>query len=137
MHLVLKSSKAKGEWSFLRKKREIERLFREFGKRYGVSILSLANVGKHLHAHIRLSHRYTYKAFIRGLTSAITMLVTGCSRVRPLVGRFFDRRPFTRIVFGLKGLKAINDYVLINQMEGTGVPRWVAEEHIAWLRVGS
>lgn len=129
MHLVLRSSKAKGEQSFRHSKNRnhIERITTKFAKKYGVRILSLANVGNHLHYHIQLTQRLTYKPFIRALTSAIAMAVTGTSRWRPLKKTrrdcFWDYRPFTRIVFGLKAFLALRDYVEVNQLEGLGVFR--------------
>jgi len=63
MHLVMRSSKAVDEWSFRKPKheREIERIVKKFSTKFGVKILSLGNVGNHLHFHIRLGNRYRYK----------------------------------------------------------------------------
>jgi REP element-mobilizing transposase RayT len=82
MHLVLRSSKAKGEWSFKKSKneRKIEAILEKFSKKFGVMVLSMANVGNHLHLHIKLSNRYLYKPFIQATTAAIAMAVTGTSR---------------------------------------------------------
>ncbi|MGE4131765.1 MAG: transposase [Bdellovibrionales bacterium] len=82
MHLVLRSSLARGRWSFLRphNKQKIQSLVEKFAKRYGVRILSLANVGNHLHFHIQLTSRLMYKPFIRALTASIAMAVTGVNR---------------------------------------------------------
>ena len=82
MHLVLRSTKAVGSWSFKKKnhERDIKRLSEKFGDQYGVMIKSVANVGNHLHFHIKLSTRFTYDAFIRALTGSIAMAVTGTSR---------------------------------------------------------
>src|SRR3954470_8509659 len=67
MHLVLRSSKAKGDWSFKKKNNEIKikTIISRFSKKYGVRILSLANVGNHLHVHIQLTTRQGYNPFIR------------------------------------------------------------------------
>ncbi|MEW6057610.1 MAG: transposase [Bdellovibrionota bacterium] len=82
MHLVLRSSKATKEWSFTRPKHaaKIKELSSKFAAKYGVKIYSVANVGNHLHFHLKLSNRFTYKPFIRALTSVIAMAVTGTSR---------------------------------------------------------
>src|SRR5262245_52140218 len=63
MHLVLRSTKAKGEWSFKRSQNEksIRAIVAKFSRKYGVKVLSLANVGNHLHFQIRLSNRFGYK----------------------------------------------------------------------------
>ena len=85
MPLVLIFSQAKGEWSFRKAKnqRKIGDILSRFSKKYGIRVLSMANVGNHLHLQIQLSNRYTYKPFIRAVTSAIAMAVTGVSRWNP------------------------------------------------------
>lgn len=135
MHLVLRSTKAKGTWSFRQPKnsREISRIVSKFATKYGVRILSLANVGNHLHFQIKLANRYTYRPFIRAITSAIAMKITGYSRWNPghknnpeSTG-FWDRRPFTRIIDGgLRAFLNLKDYIRINQLEGFGFQRDVA-----------
>ena len=61
---------------------------------------SLANVGNHLHLHVKITNRMLYKAWIRGLTSAIAMMIAGRD-----------------------GLLNLKDYIDINHFEGLGIPR--------------
>jgi REP element-mobilizing transposase RayT len=131
MHLVLRSTRARGEWSFRRAEndRKVRALVARFSRRYGVRVLSLANVGNHLHFHVQLTHRPLYRPFIRALTGAIAMAVTGASRWKPHGGRFWDARPFTRIVQGLRARLRLRDYIEINQLEGMGATRMEAR----WL----
>lgn len=136
MHLVLRSSRAAGDWSFRRPKNEkkIREIVLRFSRKYGVRVLNLANVGNHLHFHIRLGNRYTYKPFIRAVTAAIMMAVTGYSKwnKRPADERFWDYRPFTRIIAnGLRAFLSLNDYIRINQLEGFGFRREVARIIVA------
>jgi hypothetical protein len=79
MHLILRSTKAIGPWSFWKpkNKNEIRRITSKFSQKYGIKIISMANVGNHLHFQIKLTNRFTYKPFIRAMTSAIAMAVTG------------------------------------------------------------
>src|SRR3954468_22986126 len=67
MHLVLRSSKAKGEQSFYRieNSRKVWGIVERFSRKYGIRILSFANVGNHLHLQIKLANRFTYRPFIR------------------------------------------------------------------------
>jgi REP element-mobilizing transposase RayT len=129
MHLVLRSSKAVGSWSFRKARNEaaIKNIFQRFGQKYGVRILRLANVGNHLHLQIQLGSRHTFRAFIRATTSAITSAVTRCNAHRALkkthADRFFDYRPFTRFVVGRRDFLGIKDYIEINQLEGFGADR--------------
>lgn len=132
MHLVLRSTKAKGSWSFARphNQKKIDQIVRKFSQKYGVRILSLANVGNHLHFHLQLTNLHTYKPFIRAVTAAIAIGVTGFSRwkKRPASEKtFWDRRPFTRVIAdGRRAFLAVRDYVRINQLEGFGFQREVA-----------
>lgn len=132
MHLVLRSSQARGEWSFRKPahERRIRQIVAKFARRNGVKVLSLVNVGNHLHFHVQLTHRQLYRPFIRGMTAAIAMAVTGASRWRKGTrARFWDYRPFTRIVRGFRAFLTLRDYMAINRLEGAGVPR----ERARWL----
>lgn len=127
IHLVLRSTKAKGPFSFKnpRNDRAIKAIVDKFSRKYGVGILSLANVGNHLHFQIKLENRQSYKPFIRAITAAIAMAVTGVSRWHKskLEGKFWDYRPFTRVVMSYAGFLNLKSYIEINQLEGLGVDR--------------
>jgi hypothetical protein len=86
MHLVLRSSKATGNWSFKRpiNERKITEVATKFAVKYGVKIHSIGNVGNHLHFQIKLGNRFSYRPFIRAITASIAMSVTGASRWRRL-----------------------------------------------------
>ncbi len=125
MHLVLRSSVARGNWSFRTQNNDkmIRKIIERFSSKYAVRILSLANVGNHLHLQIHLTKRVLYKPFIRAITAAIAMAVTGASRWKKLNVKFWDYRPFTRIVVGRRAYLTLRDYIRINILEGQGVPR--------------
>ena len=128
MHLVLRSTKAVGKWAFNKKKNQtkIEEIVSKFTLKYGVKVFSFANVGNHLHFHIKLSNRRTYDAFIRGLTSAIAMAVTGRNRWnRPTVknkerSKFWDYRPYTKFVETSEAFLNLRHYLKVNELEGRG-----------------
>jgi hypothetical protein len=133
MHLVLRSSKAIKDWSFKKPihERRINEIVTKFSIKYGVKVLSLANVGNHLHFHIKLANRYTYRPFIRAITSAIAMAVSGASRWNKLKIKFWDYRPFTRVVQSWRAQLNLRDYLQINQFEGLGFSRPVAHYIVA------
>ena len=151
MHLVMRSSQAKGAWSFRNSKnaRRISQIIETFSFKYGVRVISMANAGNHLHLQIRLSSRHAYKPFIRAVTGAIAMAVTGRnrwtaggsrSRAREASAnraasktpkKFWDYRPFTRIVQGFRAYLTLKDYVRINELEGYGHSRTEARFMIA------
>ena len=124
IHLVLRSTKATGLWSFLHKNNQarVRAILQKFSHKYGVRVLSFANVGNHLHLHIKLASRYTYRPFIRAVTSAIAMAVTGWSRWTKVIDgeRFWTERPFTQIVTAFKYQLNLRDYIEINKIEGFG-----------------
>jgi len=127
MHLVLKSSKATGDWSFKKKSnaQKVSAIIKKFSRKYHVQILSIANVGNHIHLHIQLIKRGAYKPFVRAVTAAISMAITGVNRWTKNKHKikFWDYRPFTRVVRGFRALLTMKDYITINQLEGIGHTR--------------
>jgi len=127
MHLVLRSSMAKGKWNFRAHQRKIKDIVQCFALKFGVRVISLAILGNHLHFQIQLTNRHTYRRFIRAMTAALAMAVTGTSRWNPLLktsgARFWDHRPFTRVVIGWRAFLTLKDYVLLNKIEGYGYSR--------------
>ena len=128
MHLVMRSSQAKGEFSFRSPQnfKKVSEFIESFSKKKGVRILSVANVGNHLHFHIHITNRTLYKAWIRGLASGIAMIVLGREGFRKLKQRkikFWDYRPFSRVVQSFRAFETVKEYLKINQFEGHGINR--------------
>ncbi|MEQ1876774.1 MAG: transposase [Bdellovibrionia bacterium] len=119
IHLVLRSSKAKGARSFLYNphRSNVDRLIRKFCDRYGVKLYMLGFGYNHIHFQIRVTNRFTWKPFIRGLTAAIAMSVTGTAKTRALKEKFWDNRPWTRVMDWGKAYWAANRYMIMNEME--------------------
>lgn len=154
MHMVLRSTLARGAWSFKKHDHKIRGIVQKFARKYGVRIISLANAGNHLHMQLQLTNRQTYRAFVRAITGAISMAVTGASRWSRLLQRmkesgvklekavaaqkksiqFWDYRPFTRIIHGFKAFLTLKDYIHINRLEGWGYTRDQARFLIEWDR---
>jgi len=134
MHLILKSTRAQGDWSFRapKNRQRVLLLLHKFAARNAVKIISVANAGNHLHIHLRLTSRHLYRAFIRGVTSAIAMAITGASRWKKMEGKFWDYRPFSRVVRGWKAFLALKDYLHVNQLENAGANRREARVLVAW-----
>lgn len=135
MHLILKSTKALGPWNFLRPvhDKKIRHIIDKFAFVYGVKVISMANAWNHLHLQIKLSNRFTYDAFIRALTGAIAMAVTGRSRWTKgaaAAEKFWDHRPFTRIVESYKAYLRLKDYIRMNEIESEGWKRTEARSMV-------
>ncbi|MGE0762024.1 MAG: hypothetical protein AB7N80_01975 [Bdellovibrionales bacterium] len=142
MHVVLRSSLAKKEWSFQHKRnrKRLAEFINRFSAKKGIELIKVANVGNHFHFHVRIPNRTLYKAWIRGLSSAIAVMVAGHEGLRRIkaqakakltspktkVSRFWDYRPFSRVVRGLRAYLSLKDYVEINELEGLGELREVA-----------
>ena len=65
------------------------------------------------------------------------MAITGACRKRPLVNkpkdRFWDRRPYTRILKNFKEFLRLNNYIELNELEGLGMTKSQAKMLIANL----
>ena len=135
IHLVLRSSMATGEMAFTKpkNKKKVLEILEKFGLKYGVKLVYYGINVNHLHLQIKLSNRYGYYKFIRAVTAAIAMAVSGVSRWNKSSSqkKFWDYRPFTRVVMGYKDSVRLNDYLQINQLEGFGVRKAVARQMVA------
>jgi REP element-mobilizing transposase RayT len=129
MHLMLKSQLAKGPWSFLRppNKHIVALAVKKYSTMYGVQILSFANVGNHLHMHLKFFSRKSYLNFVRSLTGTVALQITRASKLKPLKARFWTQSPYTRFVFGIRDFMRIQDYLTVNKIEGFGYRRGLAE----------
>src|SRR3989338_1183354 len=89
LHVVLRSSKARGEFSMLRPRHcnHIRNLVDRLKTRWGVSVYRYANVGNHLHLLIRTRSRESWQGFIRELAGGIAMIVTGARKGAALTRR--------------------------------------------------
>ena len=142
MNMTLRSTQAKGAWSFRQPKnfQAIEELTRKFADRFEVEVIRLSNNHNHLHYHLRFPKgKKSFVKFIRALTAAIAIAITGVTRwTKALTKKFWDRRPFTRVIMNANEYGNYEAYLDINDLEATGVPRKVARwilrmRRWAWL----
>lgn len=125
MHFVLRSTQAKGRWSFRQPRhfQRIEKILKSFAEKHGIDIYSQAIHLNHVHLQAKVPSVQSYKRFIRAITAAIAMAVTGMSRWNPLDIKFWDRRPYSRIVLGYAEEVTLHDYIEINNYEAAGFTR--------------
>lgn len=123
MHLVLRSSQATGDWSFRQpaNRKIVDETLNKASKKYGIKVYRYVNSGNHLHLIVKLTNRFTYRSFIRALTGTLAIKITKSNKFRRLTQRFWDRRPFTRLLEWGRDYNRAVDYLLLNQLEAAGI----------------
>jgi len=121
IHLVLKSTRARGEWSLLnrRHKIRIQDLLLTLSRANGIKIYQYVNVGNHLHILLKTRDRRGFQKFLRVFSGRVAMLVTHARKGKPQ-GKFWDELAFTRIVQWGIDFKRITRYFLKNEIESIG-----------------
>jgi REP element-mobilizing transposase RayT len=129
LHVVLKSSKARGVLSLLHPKNcgPIHDFTHELAKRWGVRLYRYANVGNHIHLLVKVPSRAIWKRFLRELAGTIALIVTGARKGAPLSKNdtqrgFWDGLAFTRIVHFGRDFDGMGRYLIKNLFEGAGIP---------------
>jgi REP element-mobilizing transposase RayT len=123
LHLVLRSTLAKGRYSFKNKvfEEKIWDIIRKHSRKNNIKIYEYANASNHLHLLIRAKAREDYVRFIKTITGLIARLVSGIEKGSRLKRKFWDARPFTRIVsFTKNDFKRVKLYLLRNTLETIG-----------------
>ena len=122
IHLVLKSSRAKGAWSLLhrRNKMRIHDLLLKLARENGIKIYRYTNVGNHLHLLIKIRNRSAFQKFLRVFSGRVVMFITDARKGNPQ-GKFWDSLAFTRIVQWGKDFTRVTRYFLKNELEGLGL----------------
>ncbi len=120
IHLVLRSSLAKGSFSLLKCDKSIRNIFIKQSKKFGVKVYRFANAGNHLHLIILPRSRDAYRSFIRSVTGLVARLVLGIQRGNSKKARFWDKRPFTRVASWGKDFQGLCNYLLRNTLEAIG-----------------
>ena len=125
MHLVLRSSKAIGAHSLLKANTAIFEVISRQSKKFGVKVYRYANGGNHLHLIILPRSRKAYQDFIRAVSGLIARLILKAQKGSPKLNensqlKFWDKRPFTRLVEWGKDFSRTSDYLLQNTLEAIG-----------------
>lgn len=122
MHVVLRSSRAQGEWSFLRRRHgdRVRRLIDATAKKCRVRIYEFANAGNHIHLLLKPASRKGFQAFLRTISGLIARLITGARRGRSIRGKFWDGLAFSRVVQWGRDFIGARGYLLRNRLEAIG-----------------
>lgn len=123
MHLVMRSSFAKGSFSMQQtmNRKRIQIALQSLSKSLGVRVYRFANSGNHLHMLIYTSSRQAYINFIRALSGIIARIVLNAERgSASMIDRFWDARPFTRVVEWGREFSVVRNYIDLNKLEAIG-----------------
>lgn len=122
IHLVLKSKLAIGGRSFLHSNnvKRVDAVLRAQANAKGIRIYHLVNVGNHLHLVIKLDRsttvagRTAFHSFIRAVTGLIARHVLRTERNHAKGIRFWQARPFTRLVNWGRDYNRVSRYMAKN-----------------------
>jgi REP element-mobilizing transposase RayT len=137
---VLRSTLAKGKHSLLLKRQEIEGDIRKQANRFFVKIYQIANAGNHIHIVLRAHKRREFRKFMRIIASLIARKVLGANRnsavLKDSKRRFWDARPWSRIISWGKHFKNAIAYLKLNSIEiEFHLARYSAREVISKIRL--
>jgi hypothetical protein len=120
MHLVVRSVLAKGPLSLLKFHDDIQYIIDTQARLFGVKVYRLANGGNHLHMIVLPRSRKAFNGFVRAITGLIARKVLGAERGCPKAIKFWEKRPFTRIVEWGRDYKRLCRYLAQNTLEALG-----------------
>jgi hypothetical protein len=122
MHVILRSSRARRDWSMLKRAEEVDALVRKLAHRYRVRLHKFANVGNHLHLLVQVKRKEDFQNFLRVLAQGLMFLLTGARKGNP-VGKFWDALAFSRVVEWGRDWRGMLAYLDKNLLEARGFPR--------------
>jgi REP element-mobilizing transposase RayT len=120
MHVVLRSSRARGALSLLhpRHAKTVTATLYRAAYRNSVQLEQVGNSGNHVHLLLKGRTRRGIQDFLREAAGRIAQLVTG-ARKGHATGRFWDALAFSRVVApGRRPHATARRYVLQNAVEG-------------------
>jgi REP element-mobilizing transposase RayT len=120
IHLVLRSSRAKGELSMLKKQIKIKQTIDLYAKKWSVSLYRYSNNGNHLHLLLRAKNKKDFQIFLRTVSGVIARFMLNAKKGHAQ-GSFWDTLAFTRIAEWGVAFKKASKYVVQNILEAAGV----------------
>ena len=123
IHVVMRSPMAKGRLSLLFFDKEIRKLLKKHSERVGIRVYDIANAGNHIHFVCVLKSIHGWKTFIRAVSGLIARLVLKAERGAAVGAKFWEARPWTRILSWGKAYKTLRSYLCLNKIEAFGFTR--------------
>jgi REP element-mobilizing transposase RayT len=130
MHVVVKASRAQGGQSFFAHNRAIGRIVERQATKQFVRLYGVTNAGNHLHLLIQAPSQDHLSYFLRAITGRIAQLIK-----RPARERFWDARPFSRLVSWGQDFKNVARYLRLNVTGALGFSRDEARQMFERIRL--
>jgi REP element-mobilizing transposase RayT len=113
LHLVLKSSRARKDWSMLhrRHRSKVTSMIYVYAKRFRVHVYRATNVGNHLHLLVRAKDRKDLADYLRVLAGRVAVTVTGARKGVKRIGKFWDALTWSRLVNWGRDFFGVRDYL--------------------------
>jgi len=127
IHVVMRAPMARAHLSMLFYDKEIRKIIKKQSEKSGVKIHDFANSGNHLHFVCTLTRIDGWKAFIRAVSGLIARTVLGAERGKAIGAKFWEARPWTRILAWGRAYKIVRNYIGINKTEAFGFSRKAAK----------
>lgn len=140
LHVVFKANRFSPAFVGLRNPRhyrEICLVMRRYSKKFKVRVAQFSIQADHIHCLIRAKNRKNFLHFLRVFAGQVAQKnwnrwdpSTSRRRAKTkaarryhqaqLRERFWQDRPYTRIVFGEKAIRIVRNYIQLNEKEATG-----------------
>jgi len=116
--------------------RAIDRILKEEVDRQGGRLFDGSNSGNHLHLLVQFRRPEALRSFLRAIAGRIARLVLGAkkgTRILKNGQRFWDARPWSRLVGWGRDFANVRRYALVNAHERLGLSRAHSREMIREL----
>jgi hypothetical protein len=115
-------------------RRVIKSIIEKAAKKFYVTLRRNINVGNHLHLLIHAQNAEMQRNFLRTISALIAREITGARRGAPTtIKKFWDGRPFSRLVPWGRAYQAILNYFSLNSLEAIGFSKNSAREYLKGL----
>jgi len=123
MHLVMRSSLAKGEYFLFRKRNTniIKAELKKWSSHFFVKLYRYAIVGNHVHLVVKGKTIKGLQGFLRVVPGQIGQKITGSKKGNERCARFWDLPIYSRIVEWGRALRTVINYVIQNELEAKAI----------------
>lgn len=119
LHLVFRSSHARGAQSFIRHRARVTAILDGAKSRFGITVYRFSINSNHLHLVIRGRKRHLIQNFLRTFAGVLARAMTGARRAAA-AGKFWDVPVWSRIVDWGRAFRVALSYVRKNTLEAAG-----------------